>query len=142
MSYTLSTEPYSDTSRVMSELAVLADRAVVSMGWNSANIGGIVPAWKAGNLLVITDRKDGLLLGTALVLRTPSAIHDSDALVLLAVPAEGRESALLNFTKMAAKAHGARGLSMSVDINAPLPFIDLMGQQGFRAKAMTYGVRL
>lgn len=142
MSSTFGIEPYSDSSRVLSELEGLADAAAVSLGWNSSNLGALGPAWKAGRAVIVTDRKDGLLQGAVVFLRTPSAIHDADALIMLAVPAAGRESATLAFTRMTAKAHGAAGLALSVDVNAPLSFIELLGQQGFTVKAMTYGVRL
>jgi hypothetical protein len=142
MNYVLATEPYADTSPLLNELAGIADRLTVSMGWNSENISSILPAWRAGKAVIVTDRLNGVLTGAAGILRTPSAIHEADALVIFAVPAPDREAPLINYCKMVAKAHGARGISLSLDVQAPLKFLDLLGQQGFTAKAMVYGSKL
>ncbi len=142
MSYVLATEPYSDKSPLLNELAGIASRLQVSMGWSTDNIGALLPAWRAGQAILVTDRLNGTLEGAAGILRTASAIHDADALIIFAVPAADREAQLINYCKMVARAHGARGVSLSVAIATPLTFLDMLGQHGFTAKAMTYGVKL
>jgi hypothetical protein len=142
MSYVLATEPYSDTSRLLSELPQLIERVRVSMGWNTDNLQALLPAWKAGTAVIITDRQNELLEGGAVILRTASAIHDADALVLLMAPAPERFPPLLQYCKMVARMHGAKGLSLMVDMAAPLDMLDDLAAQGFRAKATTYGVKL
>ena len=140
---TLTVETYDDRSGLLNELVPLADKAAVALGWNAATLPALLPAWKAGNVLMITDRAaGGLLVGAACVLRTPSAIHSVDGLVLLLIPAEDRLEPLLRYMRMVAQAHGCRGLSMSVDVNAPLALLDALRGQGYTAKAVTMGVKL
>jgi hypothetical protein len=142
MNHVLATEKFSDTSMLLTEMAPLADQAVVALGWNSSNMPALLPAWKTGTAIIVTDRNAGMLTGVAVVLRFPSAIHESDAMVMLMVPSEGRAAQLVNYCRMAAKAHGANGLALSLPVQAPLAFLDVLSQQGFTTKAMTLGVRL
>lgn len=142
MSYALATETYSDTSRLLSELEGVMERVRASLGWTTNNIGAILPAWRSGQAIIVTDRNAGVLEGAAGILRVASAIHEADAMILFAAPVQGREAQLINYCKMVAKAHGSRGLAMSLDTQVPLQFLEQIGQLGFTPKALVYGVRL
>jgi hypothetical protein len=136
--------PYLKDGATREQFIAIMRKVYDPMGWDFARVRNAFDvAWQRGMVQVVgAFAPDGTIVGGAVLMISPSPIHNQDAMIQAFAPVEGEERRLVAYCKMLAKSKGAGGLSLPIGADAPLSLVQAVVEEGLKAKAITYGVGL